>query len=172
MTRKNRILPLFLLSLSFASLAFADCKPYYVDAIKGLDGRANPPRTTLIASGGGAALTPVAAAAIGATVAPAALIAAPATALVAGGYLIGIGIKKRSLLKAYKLLREAERGEGRILDRFMRQLGVEDDEDRAEVITWLREENTLGHFCPTRGVLEVVKPMNYRKILRSARASL
>lgn len=151
---------------------YADCRPLYVEQIKALDGRMNPGRGTVAANAVGALTVPLTAALIGVTVAPAALIATPAIGLGAGTYLFALSQKKRSYQKVNRVLIEAEKGSGPMLEHFFKQIGADDEGLRSKIRDELVHGNAKDAFCAPKGPLSKIKLMKYGQLKRLAKETL
>jgi len=152
--------------------AHGDCRPLYAEQIKALDGRMNPGRGTVTANAFGALAVPLTATLIGVTVAPAALIATPAVGLGAGAYLFALSQKKRSYQKVNRVLIEAEKGEGPMLDRFFEQISANDEALRSKVRDDLIHANAKDSFCAPKGRLSKIHLTNYKQLKRHGRELL
>ena len=163
-TTLSHTLVILATSLFIIGTASADCRQGYLDQIKAIDGRMNPGRGTLAANLIGAAAIPTTAAAIGVVVAPAALIATPAVAAGAGTYLFILSRKKRSFTMAYRLLVEAEKGKGPMLDKFYSQLAADDEGRQSKVRDEIVALNAKDAFCAPKGVMSKPHYLRYHAI--------
>jgi hypothetical protein len=155
------------LSMAFLTqAALADCRTGYLEQIKAIDGRMNPGRGTLIANSIGATAVPVVAAAAGITVAPAALLATPAVAVGAGTYVYILARKKRSFTMAYRLLVEAEKGDGPMLRKFFGQVGAQEEGEKSKIRDELVALNAKDAFCAPKGELSKPHYLRYLAIKR------
>lgn len=150
----------------------ADCRPSYVDQIKAIDGRMNPARGTIVANSIGALAVPATAALISATVAPAALITTPAIVLGAGTYFFTLSQKKRSYQKMNRILIEAEKGEGPMLEHFFKQIGADDEALRSKVRDELIHGNAQDAFCAPKGRLSKIHLTKYSQLKRQMKSFL
>ena len=99
--------------------AQAGCEVAYSRKLTELAGKMNPPRTTVLVNLGAEAVLVGTLAAAG-TLTLGAVVALPAAALGAGGYLAVLGAQKKSYEKASLALRQAERGQGKDLNRLVK----------------------------------------------------
>ena len=127
--------------------AQASCEAAYARKLTELAGKMNPPRTTALVNLGAEAVVVSTLAAAG-TLSLGAVVALPAAALGAGGYLAVLGVQKKSYEKAALALRQAERGQGKHYKRLVIQVKKKvRDANTDEVRDALLRLNSENAFC-------------------------
>jgi len=159
---------------AFLSLsAFADCGAAYSNQIKNIEGRMNPPRTTVISNiiAEGAVVGTLA---IVGTIPVTAVVALPAAALGAGAYYGYLVAQRDGLRNGMHLIRDAHKGSGKTLERFMKILNRKSDVeyDRDEVINFIVQSDFDNTFCELNEIKDTYKVLTFRKILHHAKKEL
>ena len=159
--------------LLVSTSAFSECNTAYQNQIKAIEARLNPPRTTVISNliAEGAVVATLAT--VG-TMPVTAIVALPAAALGAGSYLTYLIAERNGLRNGMHLIRDAHRGQGQTLDRFMKILNrrAGDEVNREEVISFLQQGDFDNKFCVQNEVTDVYKVMSFRKLLRVSKKEL
>ena len=170
----KQIILAFSMFFVLSSVSYAECNSAYKDEIKTLEGRMNPPRTTVLANlvGEGALIGTMIV--LTGAVSTTAVLALPVAAVGAGTYY-GILIAKRDGLRnAMHVIRDAHKGSGMELDRLMRLLNKKQDNqvNRDAVISFLINEDLDSHFCEQNEKTDAYKLMSFRKILKHTKEHL
>lgn len=166
---KKSVLPIVtLIILMNATSALADCLPLYRDKVKALDNRMNGFKSTIVSNviaegalvGGLLAVT--------GTVAIGGVMILPAGAVAAGTYLGAIKIQKTRFEKAIKIIKEAQKGKGPELKKFITKLERKNGRIllKEELIELIVEANAENDFCPVNENTEKVKLMKPRKMMK------
>lgn len=157
--------------LSFSALA--ECGAAYNTQIKNIEGRMNPPRTTVISNviAEGAV---VGALALVGTIPVTAVVALPAAALGAGAYYGYLVAQRDGLRNGMHVIRDAHKGRGKTLERFMKILNRKSDVkyDRDEVINFLVQADFDNIFCELNEVKDTYKVLTFRKIIHYTKKEL
>ncbi len=166
----KKLLPLLTLILSTS--VFAECNSAYQNQIKNLETRMNSPRavifTNLVAEG--AVLTTLAA--VG-TIPVTAVVALPAAALGSAVYFESVVIKRNGLRNAMHVIREAHKGSGKQLDRFMDKLNNKDKEfNREDVIQFLVQGDFDNKFCELDEEKDTYDVLSIHKLLKLTKEEL
>lgn len=138
-----------LISISFldSNLVHAGCEAAYSRKVAELAGKMNPPRSTVLVNLGAEAVL-VSTLAVAGTLSLGAVVALPAAAVGAGGYLAVLGAQKKSYENASFALRQAERGKGKNFDRLVKMVKKKvRGADRDEVRNALLRLNSENAFC-------------------------
>ena len=162
-----------LFALLATTSVLAECSTAYQNQIKTLEGRMNPPRAAMISNiiAEGAVVTTLAA--VG-TMPVTAVVALPAVALGSATYY-GILIAERNGLRnGLHLIRDAYRGQGKTLARFMAKLnkGENDKFNQDEVINFIRQNDFDNKFCEQDEIKDTYKLKSLRKILKIVKSGL
>ena len=157
---------------AIAPVAFADCSTAYLNQIKTLEGRMNPPRAALVSNiiAEGAVVATLAT--VG-TIPVTAVVALPAVALGSATYY-GILITERNGLRnGMHVIRDAHRGSGKTLDRFMSILERRSDKVvREDVINYLIRADENHEFCELDETKDKFKLVTFKKMLKLTRKDL
>jgi hypothetical protein len=125
----------------------ASCETAYAHKLAELAGKMNPPRTTAFVNLGAEAVLVTTLAAAG-TLSLGAVVALPAAALGAAGYLAVLGVQKKSYEKAAFALRQAERGQGKHFKRLVTRVKKKvRDANTDEIRHALLRLNIENAFC-------------------------
>lgn len=155
-------------TLLTANLAQADCLPHYNEKIKGIQGKMQNFKTTLVTTAisetalvGGIAL-------IAGTVSPLGVLVMPASMVGAGTYLGALAIQKNKLTKAAKLIKEARAGKGKALNKLGRSINKKLGMDlrQKDLAVVILEANDNDVFCELNERTEKVKLMGYSKMVK------
>lgn len=146
----NQLIVLFLMG---AVSAHADCKPAYQDKVRVLEGRTTPARATIAMNG-------IATLATSGTV-----VAIPIMAGAAGVYLASLQQRARSYKKVLKLIDNAERGWGPMLNKLFHQLDADLNLDlQNRIVREILLMNAEKQICEPVGLLEKPRVIPYLRL--------
>jgi hypothetical protein len=153
-------------------VAFADCSTAYLNQIKTLEGRMNPPRAALVSNVIAEGAVVATLATVG-TIPVTAVVALPAVALGSATYY-GILITERNGIRnGMHVIRDAHRGSGATLDRFMKILEHKSDKVvKEEVIDYLIRADEKNEFCELDETKDKFKLVTFKKMLKLTRKDL
>jgi hypothetical protein len=157
-------------SLVLAQNGFADCQDLYSKKIAEISGRMNPPRTTILVNLGAEAVVVTTLAAVG-TLSAGAVVALPAAAIAAGGYLGVLSAQRASYQKALLSLKQAEKGRGPIFSKFVKKVRMKnsfaDKEQIREALLSLNSENAFCEESLRNGKIKLSKFKHMIKMVSS-----
>lgn len=171
---KKLLRNLLVLTLLTSSLAQADCLPLYRQKIDSIDARMSGYKTTLITTGvTEAALVGSLVLATGA-VAVGSVVAMPAAMVGAGSYLGYLAIEKNQYQKAYTLIRQAQRGQGKSLDKVLAKINkaLDTNMDATEFAQLIVEGNEMDAFCERNLDSDKVQLLTFHHLLKHLKLDL
>lgn len=168
----KKLISLIIILCSFST--FAECNNAYKDKIKNIEGRMGSPRATALGQTMAAAIsTGVIIAATG-TITVAAAVGIPAAAIGAGTYYTVLQSQKVAYRKAMHVISDAHKGEGPVLEKFLKRLNIGQKEEinREEVIQFLTQGDFDNQFCVANLEKDTVKLASFHDLLKLTRQEL
>jgi hypothetical protein len=130
----------------------------------------NPPRTTVIANVVGEAALIGSLVAITGTVATTAVLALPVAAVGAGAYYGGLIAKRNGYRNAMHVIRDAHKGSGKELERFMEKLNNKRETplEKDDVINFIVQADFDSTFCKQDEKTDHYELLSFRKMVKYA----
>lgn len=168
----NKIISLLMLFCSLSALA--ECENAYKEKIKNLEGRMGSPRASAIGQSVAAMISASVIYAATGTLTVAGAVGIPAAAIGAGTYYATLQAKKVSYRKAMHVISDAHKGQGPVLEKFIKRLqnGQKEEVNRLEVIQYITQSDFDERFCVINTEKDTVKLASYRDLVRDLKRHL
>lgn len=152
----------------FTQMSWAGCEQIYSEKIKDLTSMMNPARMTIITNLG-AEVALVSTLAIAGGAISVGVAGLPAVAVGAGGYLSMLAVQRRTYTKTLFTLKQAEAGQGPVLDQFVHKVlkknKFADKEMIKMAILRLNAENAFCEENPLNGKIKIAKFGRMKKLV-------